>query len=214
MMIERRTLRHEIKDYLLELIMSKQLLPGNRIVETRLAKELQVSQAPVREAIRELEQMNLIETIPHQGTFVKKFNKEEMAEAYYLREALEGFATRQATEHISNLEIQELEEMIFEMEIFASKGKMTELAEKDIKFHEKIFEISANKLLIKTYNIVKMNNLFVIGPKLSNKDLQEVAQRHRSIVEALKLKDVDQAEQVARLHVREISHEALKNIVD
>lgn len=211
-MIERKTLRHDIKQYLTEAIMSGQLAPGERIVETRLAKELQVSQAPVREAIRELEQMNLIETIPHQGAFVKKFTKCEIVDAYVVREALEGVAAQLATERISGDQIAELHKYVDNMVELAKIGNRTEFAENDRAFHEKIFEIAGNKLLQKTFSLVRLNNLFIMNAKMSNRELSELAIRHKDVLNALEERDPVKADKIARLHIREIANEVLTKI--
>ncbi|KZL89263.1 GntR family transcriptional regulator [Clostridium magnum] len=73
--IKKSTLRNEVSRKIRELIFNNELKRGERIVETRIAKELGVSQSPVREAIRKLELMGLIENKPFLGCFVKKLTK-------------------------------------------------------------------------------------------------------------------------------------------
>ena len=95
--IDKRPLdRDEIKSALLDAITSGELKPGDRIVETRWAKELGVSQSPIREAIRELELIGLVESIPYKGCVVRQITKKDIADTYKVRIALESMAITDA----------------------------------------------------------------------------------------------------------------------
>ncbi len=71
--ISRTVLREQVKDVLLARIVSGELKPGERLVETRIAAELGTSQAPVREALRDLELLRLVESEPFRGARVREF---------------------------------------------------------------------------------------------------------------------------------------------
>src|SRR5258707_15138406 len=77
-------------------IIAGQLAPGERLVEMRIAEEFRTSQAPVREALRELETLRLVESEPYRGTRVRDVGAEEMAEAYAVRAVLEQAAAELA----------------------------------------------------------------------------------------------------------------------
>src|SRR6201989_3043758 len=96
MALSRPMLRDQIKDAILERILAGDYAPGERIVETRIAQEFGVSQAPVREALRELEQMRFIVSEPFRGARVREVTKEELAEITPVRAALEELAAREA----------------------------------------------------------------------------------------------------------------------
>src|SRR5262245_19459106 len=85
----RQTLSHRIRDTLVRQIVSGELEPGERLVETRVAATFGTSQAPVREALRELETFVLVEIKPRRGSFVRSFVREALRESYVLRAALE-----------------------------------------------------------------------------------------------------------------------------
>ncbi|NJK81150.1 MAG: GntR family transcriptional regulator [Chloroflexaceae bacterium] len=70
--------------------------PGDRIVETRIAQQLGVSQALVREAIRDLESLGLLESAPFRGAWVRQITPEEVSQFYTVRAVLEGAAARAA----------------------------------------------------------------------------------------------------------------------
>src|SRR5262245_20210625 len=94
--VTRLTLAQQVRDLLVVDIVSGALVPGERLVETRLAARFGVSQAPVREALRELEAMRMVETRPRRGTFVRHFVQQTLRESYVVRAALEETATRLA----------------------------------------------------------------------------------------------------------------------
>src|SRR5215212_1736713 len=96
----RRVLREEIRERLIDDILSGRLSPGTRIVETRLAQELGVSQAPVREALRDLELFGFVISSPFRGTQVREISNDDLVDIYPIRAALEGIAARSAATRI------------------------------------------------------------------------------------------------------------------
>ena len=82
--LTRVVLREQVKDVLLERVLAGVYPPGSRLVETRIAQELGVSQAPVREALRDLEQLGLVESEPFRGCSVRELSIDELLEALVL----------------------------------------------------------------------------------------------------------------------------------
>ncbi|MBV9363092.1 MAG: GntR family transcriptional regulator, partial [Solirubrobacterales bacterium] len=99
--VTRPTLRDQIKQVLLERIVDGTYAPGERIVEIRVAQELGVSQAPVREALRELELLRLVESEPFRGARVRGAGPEEIVEIYPVRAALEEVAAQEAAPRLA-----------------------------------------------------------------------------------------------------------------
>lgn len=210
--IERRVLREDIKKFLLNCIITGILQPGQRIIETRIAKELGVSQAPVREAIRELEQMGLVETIPYQGTYVKKLTRKSLKEAYEVRGILEAAAAREAARRISSQEIKEMEHLIDDMVTAAENNDHSLYVEKDIAFHEAIFKAAGNELLYKLWSTVHMGNFTVVTTNISKRSLRELAERHKPLLDSIANRDPEQAESLAKLHISELAEEVLNTL--
>src|SRR5579875_958105 len=98
--VGRTILREQVRDVLLERIMSGAYPPGSRLVETRIAEELGVSQAPVREALRDLEQLRLVVHESFRGCSVRALSAADLLEAYPVRSALEGLAASLAAERV------------------------------------------------------------------------------------------------------------------
>src|SRR5258708_6423344 len=119
--VDRRVFRDEIREQLIEDILSGRLPPGTRIVETRLAQQFGVSQAPVREALRDLAVFGFVVNSPFRGTQVRQISPEELLEIYPIRAALEGVAARAAATRIDDAGLRRLEELIDTMREAASR---------------------------------------------------------------------------------------------
>src|SRR5438876_8572640 len=94
--VARTVLREQVKEVLLERILRGEYGPGERLVETRIAQELGTSQAPVREALRDLESLRFVESEPFRGARVRAISDEELIEVYPVRAAIEEVAAREA----------------------------------------------------------------------------------------------------------------------
>ena len=91
-----------------DLIMQRQLLPGDKIPQEKLAQDLGISRTPLVSALKYLEQEKLVESVPRRGFFVRLFSKEEMVYIFELREVLEGLAARRAAADITDAQIEQL----------------------------------------------------------------------------------------------------------
>src|SRR3954452_17931435 len=94
--IARTVLREQVKEVLVQRILRGELQPGERLIETRIAQELGTSQAPVREALRDLELLRFVESEPFRGARVREVSQEELIEIYPVRAAIEEVAAREA----------------------------------------------------------------------------------------------------------------------
>lgn len=179
--VARKVLRYEIKQIITDAILNGELNPGDRIVETRIARELQVSQAPVREAIRELEQIGLVETKPYKGAFVNNICKNEVFEAYKLRSLIEGHAAREVANKIDGQILAEFEKLIEKMKESASNQERTAFIENDVAFHELIIKSTGSNLVYRVWSMIKMAHLPYLTLAKSSVSLHELVQEHRNI---------------------------------
>ena len=131
--ISRTVLREQVKDVLLQRIASGELEPGERLVETRIAQELGTSQAPVREALRDLELLRLVESEPFRGSRVRKFGEAEMTEVYPVRASLEELAARLATVNLDG-DVKALEAELEAMKKAVRRDDTKALVEHDVAF--------------------------------------------------------------------------------
>ncbi len=198
--IEKRPLyREEIRNSIKKAIMSGELKPGDRIIETRWAKELGVSQSPVREAIRELEMIGLVDNIPYQGCFVRKVTKKDMRDSYKVRMYLELLGIQDAVKNVDEEKIKELHAILKEMEVAAEAENFDLYIQKDVSFHKKIVAISKNSILIRSWDQCYIHDLTYIGTWISHMTLEQLSVRHEGLYEALAARDSERA-------ATEISH--------
>ena len=150
--ISRTVLREQVKDILLHRIVSGQLKPGERLVETRIASELGTSQAPVREALRDLELLRLVESEPFRGARVREFGDSELIEVYPVRAVLEELAAREAATRLDG-DVGVLEREVEAMRAAAKRGDVNALARHDIAFHRLMVEAAGNMILEQTLEV-------------------------------------------------------------
>lgn len=183
--LTRQSLKDQIKNILIERIVDGELIPGDRIKELQIAKELGTSQAPVREAIRCLETLGYIEHIPHVGAMVKTFNHQEIEEAYQMREALETYAVTLANSDIDIL-VEELESCLVEMQRAVERHNIRMWTRADNRFHQLIVSFTKNKTMISFWKSLKMPLQVVATLVDTSMPLGKIYQLHPPIVKALK----------------------------
>jgi Transcriptional regulators len=202
---KRSLFREEICEYIKESILSGELKPGDRIVETRCAKELGVSQSPVREAIRELELIGLVENRPFQGCYVKKHTIKDVRDSYKVRISLETLGMMYAVEIVTDEQLKEIFDVMKEMENAAENHEFDQYIKLDALFHQKIIEISQNKMLLRLWNQCYIREwTHIATKKLSDKGLDHLALRHESIYEALAERDEKKALKAVVSHLEEL----------
>ena len=198
------TLSSELTTTLRDAIITGEIAQGAKLSEAKMAKELDVSRGPLREAIRRLEGMNLIQHIPQQGARVVILSRELILQLYDTREALESKAVALAAEKMTSKEIDGLHR-----EIDAQSKQMRENsgafvpAESDYRFHEMIVRGSKNKvieraLIHELYNLIKM---FRYQNEFANTSSTNSLIEHRQIVYAIEQRDSVLAEITMKRHI-------------
>jgi DNA-binding GntR family transcriptional regulator len=206
--IQKRPLyREEIGNAIREAIASGDLKPGDRIVETQWAKDLGVSQSPVREAIRELEMIGLVENIPYQGCIVRKATKQDMKDAYRVRMYLEMLGVQDAVEIATEEQLNEVYKVYKDMETDAKKNAFNSYTKKNELFHEKIIGISQNKLLLRLWKQSHIQDSTFFGTQLSDQPLIDLATRHKIIYDAIAERDEKRAKDAIYEHFQELIEE-------
>lgn len=203
-MIQRVVLSEQVKEELLDDIMSGRYKPGDRLVESQIAKRMGISQSPVREALRDMVAMRFVEVEPHKGARVRKIDQREVLEIYPVRASLEELAGQLAVANAPDY-LGELDTAINRMVKAFSEGDVRTLAHWDVIFHRTILEATGNQILIETWNslmieartFVTLNNLISRAPEI------DLAGRHYPIIEALKEGDPIKCGKVMRSHVEE-----------
>jgi DNA-binding GntR family transcriptional regulator len=183
--LTRTVLREQIRELLLERILKGELQSGDRIVELQIAQELGTSQASVREALRELQLLGFVEHEPYRGTRVRRTSEEELAEIYPVRAALEELAAREAASRLDG-RVEELERVFEAMREAADRDDLQDLAAHDATFHRLIVETAGKEVLLDTWRTLRVEARVVVTALKTDLDLHELAELHRSLLEALK----------------------------
>ena len=210
--LKRSMLRDQVKKILCDAILKGELKPGERVVETRIARELSVSQAPVREAILELEQMGLVKIRPYQGAYVSKPSHQDYKEAYTLRAILECEAIREACRVMTEEGISQLSLIVENILQAADKGNYHEFIKWDNTFHERILKIAGNRLLLKVWQQIHMANLAFVSTAVSKRTIKDLAVKHQDILTALEQRNCQEAEELMRGHILERLEEVLRDV--
>lgn len=197
----RATLREQIKDVILQRIVEGSMEPGGRIVETRIAQELGVSQGPVREALRDLELLGCVVHEPGRGCSVRAFSLEELLEAFPVRAALEALAARLAAERITKSELAELDQLLDRMRSAASRGDAHEQSQANASFHATVVRAARNPTLERQWQTLEPYSRTYLTVSRSGIDLVHLSERHLPILAALKRHDPAAAAEAMHEHL-------------
>lgn len=197
--VAKPTLSERIRDGLVEAIVSGELASGERLVETKIAADFGTSQAPVREALRELEGLGLIESRPRRGRHVLPFVEQTLREAYVVRAALEETATRLALV-TGRLPWDDLAADVVDMERSAASGDPHAMGVASSRFHRRIVRASGNLLLERAWEGLQIEARTAIALVVAAPDLTRVAEEHAELLDVLRDGDVDRACLHARVH--------------
>lgn len=186
-------------------ILSGKYKDHEELKEVAIGEELGVSRTPVREAFRQLELEGLIQIVPNKGAYVTGITAKDVQDIYMIRSLLEGLCARWATEHITEKQIEELEEVLLLSEFHLrkkSEGQAEQVTELDGKFHKILYEASNSRILEHVlsdfHKYVQMARAMSVGEKnRAEKSIQE----HREILEAIKKQDGKLAEKLANRHI-------------
>ena len=197
----RSNLREQIKDVILQRIVEGSYEPGSRIVETRIAQELGVSQGPVREALRDLEQVGCVVHEPNRGCSVRAFSLDELLEAFPVRAALEALAARLAAERITKAELAELDQLLARMRRAARAGDAHDQSQANASFHATIVRAARNVTLERQWQMLEPYSRTYLTVSRPGIDLTHLSERHVPILAALKRRDAQGAAEAMHAHL-------------
>jgi DNA-binding GntR family transcriptional regulator len=201
----RVVLRDQVRDLLLARILSGECEPGSRIVETRVAQELGISQAPVREALRDLEQLGCVVHEPFRGCSVRELSIDDLLEAFPVRAALESVAARLAADRITDDELALLGGLVDTMRTAGAEGDAKAESTADAAFHATIVEAAHNRVLARQWNQLQPQARTFISISLPASARGPVADRHLPILDALRSRDPERAATAMHDHLSEVA---------
>jgi DNA-binding GntR family transcriptional regulator len=208
--LPRSVLSAQIKDRMLQWVLQGELPPGSRIIETRIARQLGTSQAPVREALRDLATLGLVEMHPFRGARVREPAPEELIEAMELRGELEAIAARSAVRRIDESGLARMRELLDAMRTSAARGDAHAQAFHNSEFHDCIITASGNRTLQRLWSMLEPFARTYLTATLPGADLHWLAERHVAILDAFAARDPERAAEAMRLHAREAERQVLE----
>jgi len=203
-----RQLRNLVADRLRAAILNGEIKPGEWLRQEKLAAEYNVSQMPIREALKELSAEGLVEHVPYRGVRVVEFTADDIEDLYASRSFLEGKAARAAAANITPEELAELKKLLGQMREYLRAEAISQYHELNRHFHTLIILASRRTYLIRTltqiwdsFPSMLWNNYSLTAnramPSRDDADIKD----HEELVAALERRDADTAESIAHHHI-------------
>jgi len=200
---EYENLDQKVYQAIKEMIEDRKLLPGHKIPQEKLAKELGISRTPLISALKFLEHEKLVEVKPRRGFFVRLFTIREMIGIFEIREVLEGLAARRAAECITDGECATLKGIFKAFEDGQVMDKdILAYSRADRKFHTMIAHLASREFLttmLQTFNIISLTYQSVPKEGLI-RDPSDTLGEHIQIIDAICSRDAERAETLMKNH--------------
>jgi DNA-binding GntR family transcriptional regulator len=197
--VRRDCMRAQIRRELIRRIVAGTYRPGDRLVELQIAHEFNTSQAPVREALRELEALRLVETEAYRGTRVREISDREQWETATVRGVLEEAAARLAAVTL-RCEVETLGQSYQAIQDAARQGDLDAYVRHNSAFHRQIVEAAGNQVMLRVWDALLIEARTRLNLVAFAHDLVAAAASHRPIVEAFAAGDGDRAGRLLRTH--------------
>ena len=206
-MMEHRniSIADQVFDKLEREILSGKYPRGEMLSEQRLSSELGVSRTPVREAIRRLQQEDILEDSPR-GAIVVGISRDQMMDMYEIRLQLEGLAARRAAENVTDEQLREMRETLDLQQFYCERARSDssdQIKNLDSRFHELLYAACGSKAYYDVlFRLHKKITKFRMASVRKRSRAEESIREHEAIYEALAAHDAARAEEAALLHTR------------
>ena len=210
-LVRPETLRHQVENVLRQAIMSGRFAPGARLIERELCESLGVSRTSVREALRKLEAEKLVRSVPHKGPIVAVISQQEASELYALRGLLEGFAAHEFARLASDAAIAQFGEAAKELRTQAMAHDQAGVLKAKTALYEVLLDNCGNALVKEVLNSLYSRVNLLRATSLMHPDrLPSSLREIDKLYKALKARDADEAQALARLHVANAEKAAMR----
>ncbi len=200
--MERRATSSVIADLLRERIIDGTFPPGTQLGESDLADQLEVSRGPVREALQRLIQEGLLEGRPHRGVFVVELGPDDVLDVYRARGAIERAAASLLVERRDRAALAELGDLVERMSDAAERGRWTDVADLDRRFHQRLVERSGSKRLARMFaTLLAETAMCLSGLEDAYPIRREIVREHRNLLGALRLADEESVHEAIDEHL-------------
>ncbi len=214
----RENLNSVVVDYIKEAILSGEYKVGDHINESVVASILGISRAPVREAIRELENDGILTTLPRKGTYVTEYSLDDIKEVFDIRILLENNINKILIyeNKLTEEDFVHLEQIVKDMVNIAESSidnekKSLQINKKDMDFHRFIWKKSGSQRRVKILESMFFQlRIAMLYDMQKTGDLILSATDHYEIIESLRSKDIDRCKKALREHIISYKHGTFK----
>lgn len=186
-----------------EQIIQAELLPGERISESEIAKSLSISRQPVREAFIKLSEEGLVQVLPQRGTYVTRISTGSVMDVRFVREAIEADIVRQVAGEHTAATVNELRDQIARQKHVPHDDRAAFLRLDEL-FHHTLASAAGRAYAWSVIESVKAQMDRVRFLSVDDMRIGGLIEQHERIVDAIAAGDVGEAEQAVRTHLREI----------
>ena len=195
-------------------IISGKMKPGSRINESKLARELNVSRAPIREAIGRLEKIGFVKFQPNHGSYIARMGISEVSELCDIRAVLDALAAEKAAENFKPEYLTQFEPIISEMERMVRRKDSRGFFDVNLKFHLLIITISGNGSLYNLYEgTYKKTALFRSSFVTTTVSMSKSLKEHKQILKALAKNNREKAASLMREHILSAKAEIIQEFI-
>lgn len=203
-LFKRRVLRDDVIEYLMHNVLTGTLAPGDKIIESKLARELSISQGAVREAIRDLIAQGVLEAEPYKGTRIRTLNKDQLADYYEVRSEIEATAVKWsiARHQVRYLDLAFLKACVDNMEQCVNQDDAINMRKNDMAFHQAIVQGAHSETLLRVWNSLGNHYWSYIAVHYDHAAamLPQQVEKHRAMYQAIAALDIEAYAQCVRGH--------------
>lgn len=190
-----------IYEVLLQKIAKGDYQDGERLVISQISRENNVSDIPVREAVRRLESEGYVSVIANQGAVVRSFSKERLSEIFQIKAVLEGYAARLSVDFLTPQDIEDLRRCNEKLRRALEKNNMKDYSRLNKEFHLRIYlNMPQRELYNMIQDLWKKYSITTTVFSLAPARMEESIEEHEEIIRLLVAKDYEQVEKLMRGH--------------
>ncbi len=211
------TLASAVIDWIKEGVLRGEFSPGTALPEVQLAKTLKISRGTVREALRALQDLGLVEVVPHTGAFVTRLTLQRAEEIFSLRALIEGFAARRAAEtgRLDESAVARIDAAFADLKMAAAQDQVFEVIHADMRLHWEIATTSGHGLLMEHLDSIQLQTrLAILYTKLYDTDPMGEAESHEPIVVAVRDRDPERLVGSLQKHISDSGHRLMRRLRD
>jgi DNA-binding GntR family transcriptional regulator len=193
-------------------IVALDFAPGVQVVETRLAEQLQISRPPLREALRELENEGLVESIPFRGSFVTRLAENDLLDLFFVRRILEAGAAEVACSTASDEEVEAVGELARHMWTAGTEHGLPCQVDLDMTFHRSIIQMTKSELLLQMWDSLdsRIRRWMIFKDRALSPSLS--AEQHTTIANAIAERSAGSAVNAVEEHLKAVVEVLLQKV--